>query len=147
MEPEVVEYTVKVPIVDCDNKPIFEGSVIKNIEDGEVGVVTKIVRADDRRKAAAVGDLLIHISLGQTRVTNNYKKWKHVEHDDQTYEQRLTSWMYAPSYEGIEWCESEDESRAMDAIIRLLPDAAIDWEGDIPNCLEDALKLLVRYLK
>ena len=151
MECETVTFTKEVKIADADGKPIREGSVLREINDGTIGVVTKIVRVGDRVPIMSLcGDLHIKTGPGSLRVTNRYNQWCHVPRKDQTYFQRLEAWIIRP-YERT-FCPSEsisdEEAIAVDGIMNMLPADPVDWEnGPWPDRLEDALKFLVDHLE
>ena len=150
-EPETVTFTKVVPIADADGVAIREGSVLREITDGEHGVVTAIGRSGSLNGGwygMCIGDLLIQKSPGCCRVTNRYDQWRHVPHDEQTYEERLVSWL-CRKYEHYGDREvSEDEGKAVDGIMALLPDDTVDWDyGPTPDRLEDALAFLKDHLQ
>lgn len=146
--------TITIKLADSDGKGIRVGSVLKNIEDGDRGVVTAIGRAGDVQPAfctglpLCVGDIVIRTSAGTRRVTNRYSVWKHISHNDQTYEERYQSWL-CDAYDHDE-CQgvSEDIGLAIDGIMNLLPDNIVDWEyGPWPDSLEDTLKFLIAHME
>lgn len=149
MKPETVTFTKVVELVDADNMPIQVGSVLREINDGEQGVVVAIMRIGDVGSPFdQVGDLKIHMGQGCTRVTNRYDQWRHVPHNEQTYEQRFISWLNIPyDYTDAYPSVSADEAKAIDGILSILPDDTIDWNfGPYPHTVEDALHFLVRHL-
>lgn len=150
---ETVTFQKVVRIADADGKPIAEGSVLRCLDDGEQGVVVKILRAGDYGTFLdQVGDLQIHTGSGSTRCTNRYSRWRHVPREEQTYEQRFLSWFHdktALEYNGL----IEDEEKTPDArlaisgIMALLPEEIVDWEtGPWPDSVEQALRFLVQHL-
>ena len=150
---ETVTMTITVPIADADGVPIREGSVLRSIEDGEQGVVVRIVRVGDFGHAfERVGDLIIQTGSCRSRVTNRYRFWKHVPREEQTYEERYLSWFrdrQAFDYNGL--CDKEDVSddakKAISGIMALLPEEIVCWqEGPWPDTIEDALRFLTRHL-
>lgn len=148
MKPETATFTTVVPIADVNGNPIREGSVLREINDGERGVVVRIVRPGDMGSAFdSAGDLHIRTGRGTTRVTNRYSQWAHIPHNDQTYEERLHAWLKTP-YEHCQFrCKSKDEDIAIDGIMALLPDDAVDYDYDSgPHSIEDALGYLVAHL-
>jgi hypothetical protein len=156
MMPECLSITYKKEVVvevrDADGVAIHPGSVVKRTdEDGRdvSGVVTKILMPGDMgTPMSCVGDMHVHIKAGITRVSNEYGKWRHVPHNEQTYAQRLLSWKYR-KYEHEEDRDiSYEEGLAIDGIMALLPDDIVDWEwGPWPDRLEDALGFLVAHLE
>ena len=149
MKAETFKFTVEVEVADADGEPIREGSVLRSTEDGTVGVVVQIVRPGSYVNVpfAAVGDVHICTSYGSTRVTNQYAKWRHVPHNDQTYEQRHLSWRHRPYDHDNDRGISEPEGLAIDGIMALLPDDIVNWEnGPWPDRLNDALTFLVDHL-
>lgn len=151
MEPETFTYisTKTVPCVDADGRPIREGSVLREISDGERGVVVHIVRAGDRDgpPLAAVGDLGIQTRRGTMRVTNRYSQWRHIPHAEQTYEERYVSWLKVPFDHDGSRRISRAEALAIDGIMALLPDDLVDWKyGPTPDRIQDALRFLSDHL-
>lgn len=147
--PETFTYTVEVPLADADGKPISEGSVLREIKDGEQGVVTRVIRKGDTHgpMASQVGDMLISMGHGTTRVTNRYNQWRHVPHSEQTYSQRLLSWKMHKYDHDADRSISADEGRAIDGIMRLLPEDTVNWDyGPWPDTIEDALGFLSDHL-
>lgn len=145
---ETFTFTKEVPLTDADGQPIREGSVLREINDGEQGVVVRVIRAGGMEPmASAVGDLLIRTSPGCTRVTNRYNQWRHVPHDQQSYDERLLAWRMQPYDHDNESHLSPYEGRAISGIMALLPEDAVDWDwGPTPNSLDDALAILVAHL-
>jgi hypothetical protein len=151
MKPETVTVTQIVKIADTDGVAIREGSVLRQIEDNDVGVVTRIIREGDRVRMLippCVGDLLISTRSNSVRVTNKCTKWRHVPRAEQTYDQRLLAWMYSKEpLTLISERASPDTAKAIDGIMALLPDEIVNWEeGPWPDSLEDALRFLVAHL-
>jgi len=147
--PETFTYTVEVPLADADGKPISEGSVLREITDGDQGVVVRVIRKGDScgPMASAIGDMLISMGHGTTRVTNRYNQWRHVQRTDQTYAQRLLSWKVSKYDHDTDRSISADEGRAIDGIMRLLPEDAVNWDyGPWPDTIEDALGFLAEHL-
>lgn len=150
MKTETVTFVSRkeVQIADADGVPIREGSVLREISDGDRGVVVRVVRAGDRGTALdAVGDLNIYNRPGCTRVTNRYNQWRHIPHNEQTYDERFVSWLqkehyYDPDYSGV----SKDESLAISGIMALLPDNIVSDYGPFPDRLADALRYLEQHL-
>lgn len=141
-----------VRIADANDKPIFVGSVLKSLEDGTVGVVTRILEEGDTHvpPASCEGDLNLWVDHGITRITNRYYKWEHVPRAEQTYEQRLRAWRSLPSYYDPENPVGIDEGEhdAIQGILALLPSDPVDWEnGPWPDRLEDALEILKDHLE
>lgn len=148
---ETFTFTQKVTCADADGVAIREGSVLKEINDGERGVVTRIVRASDTvaPMAACIGDIVISISGNPStkRVTNRYAQWRHIPHNDQTYSERFLSWMQKPFVHDEDSRISRDQQLAIDGILNLLPDDVVDWTfGLCPDRLQDALHYLVEHL-
>lgn len=147
-EPEMVQFIQQVPMADADGVPIREGSVLREIEKETRGVVTWIGRKDSAyfMPLARVGDIGIGLESGITRVTNRYSAWRHIPHNEQTYEERLLAWNQSKReshHESI----SRDESIAIQGIMNLLPDDAVDWDnGPWPDTLDDALAFLSAHL-
>lgn len=148
MKPEVVKFTVEVQIADADGVAIREGSVLRNIHDGDRGVVVRILRVGDRGTAFdAVGDLNIHIRPGASRVTNKYAEWRHIPHNEQTYAERFVSWGRTPFYYDSEYSAvSKDEAMACSGIMALLPDDIVNDYSPSGDRLDDALNYLVEHL-
>lgn len=148
MSVETVTRIVK--IADADGTAIHVGSVLKNIKDGERGVVVRIVKAGDRGTVFdSVGDLNLYMRPGITRVTNNYNQWRHIDHNDQTYDERFNSWLVSPVHYDPEYSSvSKEEATAVSGIMALLPDNIVDNDYDpIPTRTEDALRFLLRHLE
>ena len=153
MKAETITYTktVTVEIADADSVPIRVGSVLQKIDDGARGVVTRIARAGMRASNPfeAVGDMHVRIDAGIMRCSNQYAKWRHVPHAEQTYEERYWSWYHRPETIDTDGLSdvSKDEARACTAIMALLPEGVVDWDhGPFPDRLEDALKYLADHL-
>ena len=148
MKPEKFTRT-EVALVDADGVSILEGSVLRHIQDGAQGVVTRIVRAGDTVAPfmACVGDIGIRTAPGCTRMTNCYTAWRHVPHAQQTYHERFLSWTQKKYDHDHDRDVSEDEGMAIDGIMRLLPEDTVDWErGPWADTLEDALNFLAQHL-
>jgi len=150
-KPEEFVFTQTIKCADCDGVPIKEGSVIKEINDGDCGVVVQIVRPNQCGPMfSQVGDVVIQTgrSRGSSRVTNRYNQWKHVPHNEQTYEQRFLSWQLR-DYVYDDWLKvSEGEALAMDGIMSLLPDDIVDEDyGPYPDNLDNVLTFLVQHLE
>jgi len=146
---ETVKFTKEVPIADADGAPIREGSVLQSVEDMDRGVVVRVVRAGDKGTAFdCVGDLNIAVSIGCTRVTNRYGKWRHIPHSEQTYQERLLSWLHRPHDHDPDYTQaSKDEALAVSGIMALLPDDIVDEVyGPPADSLEGALHYLARHL-
>ncbi len=147
---EIFTFSKKVPCADSDGTPIKEGSVLINLEDGSRGVVTEIGREGHitGTPMMCIGDVRIQMSPGHARVTNNYSKWQHLPHNDQSYEERFLSWLQRP-YERDEFSEvSKDEGKAIAGIMAILPDDVVNWEtGPCPDNIEAALQFLVEHLE
>lgn len=149
-------FTKVVKCEDADGQAIHEGSVLKHIEDGGRGVVIKISTPGCRQTfmLESVGDVAIRTRPGSTRHTNKYSMWRHVPHEDQTYEERYQSWLHSPArdQEDLELFYSERLSRdtliAIDGIMALLPSADY-WDRDSlrPDRIEGALGLLAEHLE
>ena len=101
--------------------------------------------------APIVGDLHIKLDSWCTRVTNKYGNWKHLPHDEQTYDERLLSWhcrKYVHEERDDSLAISSDEGMAINGIMALLPSDAVDWDyGPFPDRIGDALTILARHLK
>ena len=149
-EPETFTFTQTVKLVDSDGRPIREGSVLREINDGEQGVVTHISRAGGQAISPfdTVGDIAIKTSRGTSRCTNRYNQWRHVPRNEQTYEQRLLSWKLTPYDHEEDRGVSEDEGLAVDGIMALLPDDLVDWDyGPFPDRLDNALTYLDQHIE
>lgn len=149
-EIETVTFTKVVPLADADGRAIREGSVLREINDGEQGVVTWIGRAGGPSgpAMASVGDIAVQKSSRVTRVTNRYSQWRHVSHIEQSYAERYLSWMHRPHDHDEDGDISKDEAMAIDGIMALLPDDIVDWDyGPHPDRLEDALRFLADHLQ
>ena len=147
-EPETVIFQKVVKIEDADGRAIREGSVLREINDGDRGVVVQIVRAGNFGPMfSSLGDLVISNRPGTSRVTNRYSQWRHIPHNEQTYEERLASLLCRPYFHDGHREVSKDDGQAIEGIMALLPDDVVDWDyGPIPNRLEDALRFLVAHL-
>lgn len=147
---ETFTFTKEVPVADADGTPIREGSVIREITDGQQGVVIQIIRKGFKGWAppmVQLGDMVVKTSPGCSRVTNRYNQWRHVPREEQTYEQRYTAWLHTRYDHDDDRQISKDEGLAIDGIMALLPIDIVDWEhGPWPDRLEDALKFLVEHL-
>lgn len=151
MKAETVTFTKTVAIADADGVPIRVGSVLRKIEDGDRGVVTRISRAGMFPSSPfdAIGDMHVRKDAGITRCSNQYATWRHIPHNEQTYEERYWSWYYRPETidTGGLGDVSKDEARACAAIMALLPEGIVDWDyGPFPDRLEDAMPYLVDHL-
>lgn len=142
---ETFKFYQEIPCADCDGVPIREGSVLCEIADNEKGIVTRIIRAEDKYApmAAAVGDLLIRTGAGCTRVTNRYSKWQHVPKAQQTYQERWLSWSYTRRAPDAEW----DEEHMVSGIMALLPDDIVDDNWEVwPSTFENVMPVLAAHL-
>ena len=149
MKPETFTFTREVPLADADGQAIAEGSVLKNIKDGEVGVVVRVIRKGDSHgpMASMIGDICISLGAGSTRITNKYSAWRHVPHNEQTYLDRLHSWGKRQYEHDSDRSISRDEGLAIDGIMSLLPDDTVNWEcGPWPDTIADALQFLAGHL-
>lgn len=139
---------------DADGLPIHKGSVLMHIEDGERGVVTDIAQAGDNTMLPLLshGDLVIAGGPGNARITNRYTKWRHIPRAEQTYQERLTSWLHTKMdfyLAGLTYSDnlSKDALTAIDGIMALLPSDAVDVHyGPWPDSIEGALAILVEHL-
>lgn len=149
MSAETVTFTVTKKIADADGTPIREGSILREITTGEVGVVVRIVRPNQGAYGlmTQIGDVMIKTCPGLQIGTNRYDQWRHVPSNEQTYYHRYLSWLKR-TYDHDECREiSEDEGVAIDGIMALLPEDTVDWEkGPWPDRLEDALKFMMEHL-
>lgn len=137
-------------MLDADGVAITPGAVLRSVDDGERGVVVRIINPGDKYGplGCGVGDCLIQLRPGTTRVTNRYTNWRRVKHDEQTFRERYMGWFYSDK----KWAGCEDNSPDIDlaisGIMALLPEDAVDWEyGPIPSCLENALQILVGHME
>jgi hypothetical protein len=151
MKAETVTFSKTIAIADADGVPICVGSVLRKLEDGDRGVVIRITRAGMLPSSPfdAIGDMHVRKSAGVTRCSNQYATWRHIPHNEQTYEERYWSWYYRPETVDTEMLGSvsKDEARACSAIMALLPEGIVDYDyGPFPDRLEDALKYLVDHL-
>lgn len=160
MKPQTVEFLVKREIADVDGEAIRLGSVLECIDPGDDsrGVVVRIVgmaKGEEESFFAcgpeAKGDLKIQTGASTRRVTNRYDHWRHVPRENQTYEERLASWIVRPFVDIWEDPEKSDQEKseriAIDGIMELLPADPVDWEwGPWPDHIEDALGFLARHL-
>lgn len=135
-------------IRDIDGLPIREGDVLRNIEDGDQGVVLKIWRAGDVSVGLPKreGELSIGNGDGSERVTNLYHKWRHVPKNGQTHWQRFVAWTRKPLPSW--WLEdaNADVRVAVSGIMALIPDGRINFDACNPETTEEALQHLARYL-
>lgn len=139
----------------ASGKPIRLGDVLECFTDGDRGMVVNIVREGDMGMPGLtqVGDIHIKTSPGCTRVSNQYTKWRHVPHDEQTYAQRYAAWFFDPR--ALDYnCLADDETKsvhekkAISGIMALLPESTVDWEtGPWPDSIEQALTFLVDHLE
>lgn len=146
---ESFTYLKEVQLADADGVPIREGSVLREINDGDQGVCTRVVRKGDHVAPimSQVGDIVIYTDHGCHRITNQYDQWRHVRRDEQTYEQRLLAWKHQKYDHDPDRKISRDEGLAIDGIMSLLSEDAVNWEyGPWPDRLEDALQFLVNHL-
>ena len=148
MQPEFAKFTVEIPIADADGNAIREGSVLREINDGERGVVVRVVRKGDRGGPFdSIGDLHIYKSPWVTRVTNRYNQWRHIPHNEQTYKERFISWKQTPFDHDSEFSQiSKDEALACNGIMALLPDDVVSDYGPFPDRIEAALQYMVEHL-
>lgn len=147
---------VKVMIEDCDGVKIMPGSVLRCIDqdDNTLGVVVSIVNAEDPSSFRMCvgpfghGDLVIQTGHGTYRVTNRYSRWKHVPHEEQTYDLRFRSWCERKfEFDEYGLGSSPDEQIAIGGILNLLPECPVDYDfGPIPETVEDALALIAAHL-
>lgn len=146
--PITFERIVKVELVDADKTPIQLGSVIQRIDDPDSrGVVTRIALPGMIGMAMeCLGDVHVRTGPGTSRVTNKYDQWRHIPHDEQTYEERYYSWLYGEFWHDEYSQLSKDEQFAMSGVIALLPENAIDWTYEYPNSIDDVLKYLMKHL-
>ncbi len=152
-KPETVTFTKVVPIADADGKAIRVGSVLKEINDGERGVVCRIMRVGDRGTIFdQAGDLHVHTGIGSTRCTNRYNQWRHIPKDEQTYRERYVSWLKTPHDEKLSILIHGEEMPqaarvAIDGIMALLPSDTVDWEnGPWPDSIDQTLNFLAEHL-
>ena len=146
---ETFQYLKEVQLVDADGVPIREGSVLREINDGDQGVCTRVVRKGDLNVPlmSQIGDIVICKDRGCHRITNRYNQWRHVPRSEQTYEQRLHAWKYQKYDHDADRKISRDEGFAIDGIMSLLPEDMVNWEyGPWPERIEDALQFLVAHL-
>ncbi len=153
MKPETIEVMVKhtLTLADADGVAIELGSVLCHIEEEYSGVVVKIVRPGDMGTVFdLVGDIHIRTSPCSTRCTNNYKKWRHVPHNEQTHEQRELSFnmRFDPKGYDPEWNsgQSVGEYCAISGIKALLPSDTKHWMDDCSDDIETALYQLAKYM-
>ena len=147
---ETITFTKVVRLEDADGKPIHVGSVLREIKDGDQGIVVRIARAGDTRRdpMECTGDITIQIIAGSYRVTNRYSQWRHVPRSEQTYQQRLKAWLLVPYEHDDDRGVSRDEALAIDGIMGLLPEDVVNWEfGPWPDSLTDALQFLIEHLE
>lgn len=147
-EAETVQFTVA--IADTNGVAIREGSVLESLEDGERGVVVRILRAGDMGSLLdQIGDLNIKTGPGSTRVSNQYRKWRHIPHDQQTYQERYESWLHRKYEHGSDLKQvSHDMGLCIDGIMALLPSDTVNWEyGPWPDSIEETLRFLVKHLE
>lgn len=148
MDAITVKKLIEVKIEDKNKVPIRVGSVLKCVEDGTRGVVQEI--AIDGKvfdTPTCEGDLKIKLKPGHHRITNRYDKWEHIPHENQTYLEKYTSWLFKP-FEPIGCGDmSEDTELAIQGIVALLPEDTIDENGE-PwiDRIEGALELLAEHL-
>lgn len=149
-EAETFEFVVVRELRDADGEPIVIGSVLKHIEDGDRGVVVAIGRKGEHTAIPffAHGDIAVQSSPGCQRISNQYAKWRHIDRDHQTYEERFLSWMRTPfDRDSLDAGDDVSEKIAVEGIMALLPIDIVDWEmGPWPDRLEDALGFLVEHL-
>ena len=139
---------------DADGMIIRLGSVLRNIHDGDQGVVVRVMKYGDVgiRWLDAVGDIHIQSSPGSVRVTNKYHLWRHVPRAQQSFRERHLSWFNDPDAYQYNCLDEQDEltdaeRKAITGIMALLPEEIVDWEsGPWPDTVEDALRFLVDYL-
>jgi hypothetical protein len=138
----------QVRLADVDGRAIRLGTVLRHIEDGARGVVVAIKRAGDVGSVLdCVGDIHVQVSPGGIRCTNMYASWRRIPRNEQTYDERLLSWLMRPHKFDGELIMDKSESLAVDGIMALLPDDAVNWErGPFPDSLENALRFLVGHL-
>lgn len=145
--PIVVNYTRAVPIVDADDQPIFEGSVLYEVaRPDNRGVVTWIGRAGQQPGPfmSTYGDLAIQTSSSAHQITNRYAAWRHIPPQDQTFKERLSSWITSTAHDPYK-DRAAPEERAINGIAAL---AALDNADSTPrpDTVESALALLADYL-
>ena len=149
---ETVKLIKEVPIADCHGVPIKEGSVLRSTQDVDdtQGVVDHIIREGDLAYVFnQIGDVGILTAPATHRYTNQYHNYEHIPREEQTYEQRLGSWLQTPYEhdnmfgEGI----TKEEGIAIEGIMALLPRNPVDYEnGPWADTLEDALRFLAKHL-
>lgn len=153
MKAETVTFVTKtvVDIVDVDGTPIREGSILRDTQSGETGVVSRIMRDGERVMCVGpvcVGDLQIVMSPSCVRVSNRYKQFRHVKREEQTYTQRFLSWFHTKGSEVYASDRlSADVQEAITGILALMPDDGLDSPfADWPSSIPDALELLAAHL-
>lgn len=152
MKPITFERKQTIEIIDADKEPIAVGSVLKHVNERDRGVVTRITLPDTKGYVVAelIGDIHIQMSdcLSCHRVTQKYADWRHIPHDEQTYEERYQSWLRRKYVDyTLDSKVPEDERRCIDGIMSILPLNIVDWEsGPWPDTIEDALRFLTEYL-
>jgi len=135
---------------DADGKEIHVGTVLRQIHDGDRGVVVRIVKAGDKGHPGldCVGDLNISSGPGRTRVTNRYSEWKRIPEAEQTYLERFTSWQHSDSFYEPEYTQrSKDEYEAVRGILALLPPGIVDYDYHNPSTTCEALYIMAQHLE
>lgn len=147
-KPITFEVKKTIEIIDADKAPILKGSVLQHIEDKNCrGVVTRIALPGMLGYVAeCVGDIHVRTGPGCARVSSKYHAWRHIPHDDQTYEERYLSWLYSEFWHDEHLTISKDEQFAMSGIMALLPENAIKWETHYPSDFQDTLEYLMKHL-
>ena len=147
-KPITFEVKKTIEIVDADKVPILKGSVLQHIDDEDCrGVVTRIALPGMQGYTMeCAGDIHVRTGPGCARVSSKYHTWRHIPHDEQTYEERYLSWLYHEFWYDKDSSISKDEQFAMSGIIALLPENAIKWETHYPNDFQDSLEYLMKHL-
>lgn len=145
--------TTTPPPLGADNLPLQVGDVILHIEDGDRGVVTRIIAAGDTcHFPTDPGSMVVSSRPGSSRITNRFSFWKHIPHDEQTYHERHQAWLTRPLdqdrlHDLYGESLSYDVLNAIEGILALLPEGTVEWEDEsYPFSIESALGYLEKHL-
>lgn len=127
---EKFKFITEIELADVNGEQISEGSILKNIKDGDIGVVVRIIRENDKYFPiySAIGDVHIQLDYGYVRITNNYSEWVHTKSNEQKFIHRYLSWQ-SKKFQADDWDDKRvDIQWAINGIVSLIPPESIDWE-------------------
>lgn len=140
-------------ILDATGKKIEVGSVVESCYDdarlNTRGVVVLIASSAETLAFVGpltVGDLVIDIGNGVTRVSNYYSKWKVVPAECLTYDERYRSWKARAFAYDLACGMSLTEAILMDGLCALVPEIAESMEEPGESRVFKVLELLQEHL-